>query len=76
MFVREFLRNNGSSLSISQFEVGDVGCVVWDAAIVLSYYLDSQEFVEQHGNNILKGKKVVELGSGTGLVGILAAANG
>ena len=75
-FVREFVRKDGINLHISQHEVGDVGCVVWDAAIVLSYYLESSEFTNSTGESMLKGKRVIELGAGTGLVGIQAAACG
>ncbi|TRZ00992.1 hypothetical protein DNTS_033376 [Danionella cerebrum] len=46
-----------------------VAAVVWDAAIVLCMYLEA-------GNVDLKGKRVIELGAGTGLVGIVAALLG
>lgn len=46
-----------------------VAAVVWDAAVVLCMYLEL-------GAVELKGKKVVELGAGTGLVGIVAALLG
>ena len=48
---------------------GDTGVVVWDAAIVLSKYLETIR-------DQLRGKCVLELGSGTGAVGICAAALG
>lgn len=75
-FDRHFPRRDGRVLTIGQYEVGDVGCVVWDAAIVLSYYLESEDFKDANGQNILIGKTVVELGAGTGIVGIQAAACG
>jgi len=75
-FERQFPRRDGRVLTIGQYEVGDVGCVVWDAAIVLSYYLESEDFTDRNGQNILIGKTVVELGAGTGIVGIQAAACG
>ncbi|XP_049743953.1 protein N-lysine methyltransferase METTL21A isoform X4 [Elephas maximus indicus] len=43
-----------------------VAAVVWDAAIVLSTYLEM-------GAMELRGCSAVELGAGTGLVGIVAA---
>jgi predicted nicotinamide N-methyase len=41
---------------------------VWDGALVLSRY------VEFLGSDYFSGKKCIELGSGTGLVGIVAGA--
>jgi len=75
-FARELERRDGRVLSISQYEVGDVGCVVWDAALVLAFYLESADFTNETGNSKLLDKSVVELGSGTGVVGIQAAACG
>jgi len=75
-FTREIERRDGRVLTISQYEVGDVGCVVWDAALVLSHYLESADFTDESGNSRLLDKSVVELGSGTGVVGIQAAACG
>ncbi|XP_007228982.2 protein N-lysine methyltransferase METTL21A [Astyanax mexicanus] len=46
-----------------------VAAVVWDAAVVLCMYLEL-------GHVDLKGKTVIELGAGTGLVGIVAALLG
>ncbi|XP_077627346.1 protein N-lysine methyltransferase METTL21A isoform X3 [Crocuta crocuta] len=43
-----------------------VAAVVWDAAVVLSTYLET-------GAVELRGCRAVELGAGTGLVGIVAA---
>jgi len=76
MFTRELERSDGRVLTISQYEVGDVGCVVWDAALVLSFYLDSAAFTDETGISRLLDKSVVELGAGTGVVGIQAAACG
>ncbi|XP_022287851.2 protein N-lysine methyltransferase METTL21D-like [Crassostrea virginica] len=69
-FVREIETNKTDILKIHQLEVGDVGCVVWDAALVLSKYLETPDFDK---GGLLKGKKILELGSGTGCVGIVAA---
>ncbi|KAL7831511.1 hypothetical protein SRHO_G00310140 [Serrasalmus rhombeus] len=46
-----------------------VAAVVWDAAVVLCMYLEL-------GHVDLKGRAVIELGAGTGLVGIVAALLG
>nr|XP_020497832.1 protein N-lysine methyltransferase METTL21A [Labrus bergylta]XP_020497835.1 protein N-lysine methyltransferase METTL21A [Labrus bergylta] len=46
-----------------------VAAVVWDAAVVMCMYLEL-------GKVELKGKEVIELGAGTGLVGIVAALMG
>ncbi|XP_029942095.1 protein N-lysine methyltransferase METTL21A [Salarias fasciatus] len=46
-----------------------VAAVVWDAAVVMCMYMEL-------GKVELKGKKVIELGAGTGLVGIVAAILG
>ncbi|XP_077424783.1 protein N-lysine methyltransferase METTL21A [Vanacampus margaritifer] len=46
-----------------------VAAVVWDAAVVLCMYLEL-------GHVDLKGKVSIELGAGTGLVGIVAALLG
>lgn len=75
IFVREFERDDGSVLKISQLEVGDVGCVVWDAAIVLASYLECDDW-RKDGSSILAGKSFLELGAGTGLVGLHAACLG
>ncbi|KAK3286535.1 hypothetical protein CYMTET_5913 [Cymbomonas tetramitiformis] len=48
----------------------EVGATVWDCALVLAHYLEVLS--PQH----LRGKRTIELGSGTGLVGLVAAAMG
>ncbi|XP_070577055.1 protein N-lysine methyltransferase METTL21D-like [Ptychodera flava] len=73
-FVREFELKNSTVLRVNQFEVGDVGCVVWDAALVFASYLQTEDFSKSYGT--LSGKSVVELGSGTGIVGLTAAVLG
>ncbi|CAD5119347.1 DgyrCDS7964 [Dimorphilus gyrociliatus] len=72
-FVREYELNDGQILKINQNEIGDVGCVVWDAAIVLSKYIESQSF-----KNILTldGSNILEIGAGTGLCGIVSSCLG
>ncbi|XP_029114061.1 protein N-lysine methyltransferase METTL21D [Scleropages formosus] len=76
-FVREIERNDGSTLRIQQCSEGDVGCVVWDAAIVLCKYLETKAFWEPAaGRNEWLQKRVVELGAGTGAAGLMAASLG
>ena len=58
-------------LNIYQKYVGDVGCVVWDAALVLLHYL----FTES-GNKFIHKKHVLELGAGTGAVGLASIIAG
>lgn len=48
----------------------DYGLYVWPSAIVLSHYLYHEHY------NSLRDKVVLELGSGTSLVGLLASALG
>ncbi|XP_002119296.2 protein N-lysine methyltransferase METTL21D-like [Ciona intestinalis] len=55
------------TLSIHQVEHGDVGCVVWDAALVLLKYLATPS-----GRKYVQNKCVIELGAGTGVVGLSA----
>lgn len=45
---------------------GDTGCAVWDAAIYLAKFLESNPL-------LVENKKILELGSGLGLCGIACA---
>ncbi|XP_014671323.1 PREDICTED: protein-lysine methyltransferase METTL21D-like [Priapulus caudatus] len=77
-FIREIERNDGSTLHIHQLEEGDVGSVVWDAALVLVKYLEKQtrsDSLNGDKTSLLAGKNILELGSGTGVVGIEAACH-
>ncbi|KAM9766771.1 protein N-lysine methyltransferase METTL21A [Menidia menidia] len=60
--------NHDISLAQDWKKLG-VAAVVWDAAVVMCMYLEMQK-VE------LKGRRAIELGAGTGLVGIVAALLG
>lgn len=62
----------GKELRIKQLYVGDVGCVVWDAALVLARFLENS----RHFGNFWCGKSTLELGSGTGVVGLAACVLG
>ncbi|XP_059812347.1 elongation factor Ts, mitochondrial isoform X2 [Hypanus sabinus] len=61
----------GHALKITQSFSTDLGVagVVWDSALVLCQYLDEQKIS-------FCGRKVIELGAGTGIVGILAVLLG
>lgn len=60
----------GHPITLSQdWDHQGVAGVVWDAAVVLSTY------IEQHSDRF-RNKTVIELGAGTGLVGIVAALVG
>ncbi|KAH3714975.1 hypothetical protein DPMN_057678 [Dreissena polymorpha] len=84
LFVRIIERNDGQVIQINQCEVGDVGCVVWaamcrctywfwDAAIVLAKSFETEDF---NNGKTWRNKCVVELGAGTGVVGLLVASYG
>ncbi|XP_068872189.1 protein N-lysine methyltransferase METTL21D isoform X1 [Aphelocoma coerulescens] len=68
-FVRELERRDGPALRLEQRAAGGVGCVVWDAALVLAKFLET-------GACPLARRHVLELGAGTGAVGIMAATLG
>lgn len=68
----------GQRISISQSPSsmttpGVTGAVMWDSGIVLAKFL---EHAVDSGSLLLQGKKIVELGSGCGLVGCIAALLG
>ncbi|XP_028805620.1 protein-lysine methyltransferase METTL21D-like isoform X2 [Neltuma alba] len=68
----------GHSLSILQSPSslsapGVTGSVMWDSGVVLGKFL---EHSVDSGRLVLQGKKIVELGSGCGLVGFIAALLG
>ncbi|XP_057309361.1 protein N-lysine methyltransferase METTL21D-like [Hydractinia symbiolongicarpus] len=71
-FIREVDYSTGK-MDIYQATIGDVGYVVWDAALVLSKFIDGS-----YCKSIfpLDGKNVIELGAGTGIVGMVAATLG
>nr|XP_045605827.1 protein N-lysine methyltransferase METTL21D-like isoform X4 [Procambarus clarkii] len=83
MFTRQIeFESIGKSLYVSQESEGDAGSVVWDAAIVLAKYFDKQKALAWTPRPydvkpvLLSGCHVVELGSGTGCVGLTAALLG
>ena len=73
LYGRDFELSSGVELNFLQSETGDVGCVVWDAALVLCAYLDH---CQRKGLLNLGHQTVLELGAGTGAVGLVAATLG
>lgn len=68
--------DSGAVLRLRQLQAGEVtglgtGATVWPAAHVLAKYLE-----RRFGQGGMKGSRVVDLGSGTGVAGIVAAALG
>ena len=80
LFVRHYEKRDGSIIDINQSECGDVGCVVWDAALVLSAYIETEHFRSNFRNkcaeSFLSDCDIIELGAGTGIVGILCGTYG
>lgn len=73
-YFRHFdLESISVTLKFCQREYGDVNCVVWDAALVLAKYL---EILFEQNSETFKSKRVIELGSGLGCVGLAAACFG
>ncbi|XP_019349619.2 protein N-lysine methyltransferase METTL21D [Alligator mississippiensis] len=62
-------RRSGAALVLAQGGGGGPGAVVWDAALVLAKFLE-------RGRPALRRRAVLELGAGTGAVGIMAASLG
>ncbi|KAF0696793.1 Aste57867_12455 [Aphanomyces stellatus] len=60
-------------------EVGNTGqgtgLTIWDGSVVLAQYLEHTSAVDAHQDSV-RGKRVLELGAGTGLVGLAAALCG
>ena len=65
--------SGGDTRSSSKQVDGDTGRTVWDAAVVLAKYLEHKY---GHGRRSLERRRVLELGAGTGLAGLAAAALG
>ena len=64
------LNENDESLVIYQTKVGSVGSWCWESAICLA------EYCYDHMFNQFKNKRIVEIGSGTGIVGVQLCALG
>jgi|JI6StandDraft_1071083.scaffolds.fasta_scaffold08797_10 predicted nicotinamide N-methyase len=66
MLTRDFEVNGGKVSVLQKLELGHAG-TVWDGALVLLAYLNKHRLMSQE---MLQGKVVLELGSGTGIVGL------
>ncbi|KAH0620211.1 hypothetical protein JD844_020258 [Phrynosoma platyrhinos] len=85
-FERELGRRQGlgPALRVAQRSAGGTGSVVWDAALVLARFLEKKEEEEEEEAAVglgsprlsLRRAAVLELGAGTGLVGLMAACLG
>jgi predicted nicotinamide N-methyase len=64
------LNERDESLEIYQTRIGSVGSWCWESAICLA------EYCYDHMFNQFKNKRIVEIGSGTGIVGIQLSALG
>ncbi|XP_063697425.1 protein N-lysine methyltransferase METTL21D [Culicoides brevitarsis] len=71
--IREFEINDDLCLDLHQIIEGQVSAVVWDASIVLARYLIHRC---NSSPKYLKGKNILELGSGLGLCGMTACCLG
>ncbi|KAK9842450.1 hypothetical protein WJX81_000737 [Elliptochloris bilobata] len=73
MTVREVPIAEGLVLTVIEHsELADcAGAVVWDAALVLIHFL-----AKGTGRNLLRGKRVLDLGAGTGAAGLAAGLLG
>ncbi|XP_060117387.1 protein N-lysine methyltransferase METTL21D [Heteronotia binoei] len=69
------LRGRAGPLRVGQRSAGGTGVVVWDAALVLAAFLDKSA-APAAPRLPLRQKAALELGAGTGLVGLMAAALG
>eukprot|EP00803_Ostreobium_quekettii_P002801 evm.model.scf_147.8 EVM.evm.TU.scf_147.8 scf_147:97466-98840(+) len=80
MAVREVTFDCGRLRIRQRMDLQDeAGAVVWDAALVLAHYLHHAAQGGDQGHSqwlCLKGKRVIELGAGTGFVGLSAALLG
>ncbi|ETV97919.1 hypothetical protein H310_09236 [Aphanomyces invadans] len=76
-FERGEFRVHGVPLYIG--EVGNTGkgtgLTIWDGSVVLARYLEHVSLSVGHDDNV-RGKRVLELGAGTGLVGLAASLCG
>ena len=77
MFPRDIeLDTGGAVVRVFQQETGDEAVVVWDAALVLVKFLDAAAGTLGLAGGGGGSCRVLELGSGTGVLGITAAILG
>ena len=66
----------GGNLTVAQWGLDEIGGVAWDCSRALSHLLLLPHFRNRLHERLGPGAKVMELGSGTGLVGLQMAAFG
>jgi predicted nicotinamide N-methyase len=69
--IDRVLEINSKEIAISQDLTLSHAGTVWDGALTMAYYWNKNLEI---ANDFLLNKRVLELGSGTGIVGICAAA--
>ncbi|GMS95586.1 hypothetical protein PENTCL1PPCAC_17761 [Pristionchus entomophagus] len=69
MSMERLINVGDTSVSIKQLFVSDVNGVVWDSALVAIHYLAKNE-------HLVRGEKILDLGSGTGAVSIACGVMG
>lgn len=63
------------TIIVPQKPIGDEAVVVWDAALVLAHFLEKhQDHLKLHRQGVRK--HVIDVGAGTGAVGLTASALG
>lgn len=66
--VENTLEKAAKEVKVPQRDCGEEAVVVWDAGLVLLHFL------EKHQQEFVHGKNILEIGAGTGAVGLTAAA--
>eukprot|EP01121_Diplochlamys_sp_Union-15-3_P013586 TRINITY_DN4240_c0_g1_i4.p1 TRINITY_DN4240_c0_g1~~TRINITY_DN4240_c0_g1_i4.p1 ORF type:complete len:224 (-),score=30.23 TRINITY_DN4240_c0_g1_i4:4-675(-) len=59
------LKSKNNKINIHQSFDGELGSTVWDCALVLLKYLENKD---DFPTDFFKGKRVIELGAGTGVI--------
>ncbi|UKJ90738.1 ankyrin repeat containing protein [Theileria orientalis] len=71
--VRELAIENDRILNALESELDMSGQIIWEASIIASYWLShlaATNAANADSNNLFRGKSVLELGTGCGLLGI------
>ena len=76
VFVKRGSQAESIKILVPQRDIGEEAVVVWDAALVLAYYLEKHQVDLGFDHKSTNPIHVVDIGSGTGAVGLVAAALG